>query len=193
LVVNTKNTLLRPVHWFALFIFSCALAAQAQTVREEVSLLDKPDGKPGNVKLAAGSSVKAVKRQGFWVEVDASGKTGWLKVSQINFAGATGGATAIDTGRLGTGNIVATSAARGLSAKDLVSGQPDFNEVNKLDALTAPPQMVQSFLVAGGLVTVTEKIQLTAPRPAPTAPKAEGVSSSQNDPSTPKKKADDEW
>jgi hypothetical protein len=193
LVVNTKNALLRPVHWFSLFIFSCALVAQAQTVREEALLLDKPDGKPGNVKLAAGSPVKAVKRQGFWVEVDASGKTGWLKVSQINFAGATGGATAIDTGRLGTGNIVATSAARGLSAKDLVSGQPDFNEVNKLDALTAPPQMVQSFLVSGGLVALTEKIQLNVPRPAPTAPKAEGVNSSNNDPSTPKKKADDEW
>ena len=192
-MVNTKNALLRPVHWFSLFIFSCALVAQAQTVREEALLLDKPDGKPGNVKLAAGSPVKAVKRQGFWVEVDASGKTGWLKVSQINFAGATGGATAIDTGRLGTGNIVATSAARGLSAKDLVSGQPDFNEVNKLDGLTAPPQMVQSFLVAGGLVALTEKIQLNAPRPAPTAPKAEGVNSSNNDPSTPKKKADDEW
>jgi hypothetical protein len=192
-VVNTKNALLRPVHWFSLFIFSCALVAQAQTVREEALLLDKPDGKPGNVKLAAGSPVKAVKRQGFWVEVDASGKTGWLKVSQINFAGATGGATAIDTGRLGTGNIVATSAARGLSAKDLVSGQPDFNEVNKLDALTAPPQMVQSFLVSGGLVALTEKIQLNVPRPAPTAPKAEGVNSSNNDPSTPKKKADDEW
>ena len=192
-MVNTKNRLLRPIQWFALLIFSCALAAQAQTVREEVLLLDKPDGKPGNVKLAAGSPVKAVRRQGFWVEVDASGKTGWLKVSQINFAGATGGATAIDTGRLGTGNIVATSAARGLSAKDLVSGQPDFNEVNKLDALTAPPQMVQSFLVAGGLVAVTEKIQLTIPRPAPTAPKGEGVSSSKNDPSTPKRKADDEW
>jgi hypothetical protein len=165
----------------------------AQSLREEAVLLDKPDGKPGSVKLVAGSPVKTLKRQGFWVEVDSAGKTGWLKVSQINFAGATGGATAIDTGRLGTGNIVATSAARGLSAKDLVSGQPDFNEVNKLDALTAPPQMVQSFLVSGGLVALTEKIQLNVPRPAPTAPKAEGVNSSNNDPSTPKKKADDEW
>ena len=191
--MNTKNALLRQALCITLFIISCALVAQAQTVREEALLFDKPDGKPGNVKLASGSPVKALKRQGFWVEVDASGKTGWLKVSQINFAGATGGATAIDTGRLGTGNIVATSAARGLSAKDLVSGRPDFNEVNKLDALTAPPQMVQSFMVAGGLVAVNEKIQLTVPRPAPTASKAEGVNSSNNDFSTQKKKADDEW
>ena len=50
----------------------------AQTVREEATLLDRPDGKPGNVKLAAGTSLKTLKRQGFWVEVDASGKTGWL-------------------------------------------------------------------------------------------------------------------
>ena len=136
----------------------------AQTVREEATLLDKPDGKPGNVKLAAGTSLKTLKRQGFWVEVDASGKTGWLKVSQINFAGATSGATAIDTGRLGTGNIVATSAARGLSAKDLVSGQPDFNEAAKLELLTAQPSAVQAFLTAGNVVAINQKIQLTVPQ-----------------------------
>ena len=166
---------------------------QAQTVREEAVLLDKPDGKPGNVKLTAGSPVKTIKRQGFWVEVDAAGKTGWLKVSQINFAGATGGATAIDTGRLGTGNIVATSAARGLSAKDLISGQPNFEEATKLDTLTAQPTVVQSFLVAGSVVAINRKIQLTAPRLTPAATPAAGARQSSGSSSSTKKKGDDEW
>ena len=146
-MVSINKTYAHILRWMLLIGSVVLFSAQAQTVREEAVLLDKPDGKPGSVKLAAGSPVKTLKRQGFWVEVDAAGKTGWLKVSQINFAGATGGATAIDTGRLGTGNIVATSAARGLSAKDLISGQPNFDEANKLDTLTAQPAVVQSFLV----------------------------------------------
>jgi hypothetical protein len=180
--------------WIAFLCSSllCGLL-QAQTVREEVVLLDKPEGKLGNVKLAAGSPVKTLKRQGFWVEVDAAGKTGWLKVSQINFAGATGGATAIDTGRLGTGNIVATSAARGLSAKDLISGQPNFEEANKLDTLTAQPAVVQSFLAAGSVVAINQKIQLTAPRPTPAAAPAAGAGQSSGSSSSTKKKGDDEW
>ena len=180
--------------WLGLLLCVYALAGHAQTVREEALLLDKPEGKPTNIKLSAGAAVKTVKRQGFWVEVDASGKTGWLKVSQINFAGATGGATAIDTGRLGTGNIVATSAARGLSAKDLISGQPNLNEATKLEGLTAEPQTVQAFLVAGGITPIKDKIQLTVPKPAaPAAPAAAGGGSSNSAPSDAKKKGNDDW
>ena len=173
-------------------LLSCAL--HAQTVREEAVLLDKPDGKPTAIKLSAGAAVKTVKRQGFWVEVDAAGKTGWLKVSQINFAGATGGATAIDTGRLGSGNIVSTSAARGLSAKDLVSGQPNLNEANKLEGLTADAQVVQSFLVAGGVTPIKDKVQLTVPKPAaPAAAAASGNGPAGSAPGEAKKKGNDDW
>jgi hypothetical protein len=184
----------RKVHWLALLstALMCSVLS-AQTVREEAVLLDKPDGKPGNVKLSPGIQVKTLKRQGFWVEVDAAGKVGWLKVSQINFAGATGGSTAIDTGRLGTGNIVATSAARGLSAKDLVSGQPNFNEANKLEALTAQPAAVQAFLAAGAVVAINQKIQLSAPRPVAAAAPAVGGGQATGSSSSAKKKGDDEW
>lgn len=115
-------------HWLVLISSVFTLGVHAQTIREEASLFDRQEGKPGAVSLSAGSTVKALRRQGFWVEVDAAGRVGWLKVSQMSFAGATAGATAIDTGRLGTGNMVATSAARGLSAKDLVGGQPNLAE-----------------------------------------------------------------
>lgn len=170
-----------------------SIGLSAQTVKEAVVLLDQPDGKPTATKLAAGAAVKTVKRQGFWVEVDASGKTGWLKVSQINFAGATGGPTSIDTGRLGTGNIVATSAARGLSAKDLVSGQPNLNEASKLEGLTADPPAVQAFLVAGGVQAIKEKIQLTVPKPPAPAPSATESGSSGAPSGDGKKKGNDDW
>jgi len=191
--VNTNKKNSHILRWILLIGSVFLFSAHAQTLREEVVLLDKPDGKPGNVKLAVGSPIKTLKRQGFWVEVDAAGKTGWLKVSQINFAGATAGATAIDTGRLGTGNIVATSAARGLSAKDLISGQPNFEEANKLDTLSAQPAMVQSFLAAGSVVAINQKIQLTAPRPTPAATPAAGAGQSSGSSSPTRKKGDDEW
>lgn len=183
----------RAWRWTGLALCVLSLASNAQTLREDAPLLDRPDGKPAASKLVAGSSVKALKRQGFWVEVDAAGKVGWLKVSQINFAGAVGGATAIDTGRLGTGNIVATSAARGLSAKDLVSGRPNFDEANKLDLLMAQSAAVQPFLLAGGVVAISEKIQLGAPRStAPAMPANAGVQPAGTT-SPGKKKGDDEW
>ena len=191
--MSTEHNYFRTALSAGLLFLACIGGTYAQTVREEATLLDKPDGKPGSVKLAAGSPVKTLKRQGFWVEVDAAGKTGWLKVSQINFAGAAGGSTAIDTGRLGTGNIVATSAARGLSAKDLVSGQPDFNEANKLELLTATPATVQTFLMAGNVTAISQKIQLTAPRPAPAATPPAGSGQGAGSSSSTKKKGDDEW
>lgn len=192
-MANTERTRWRALRWS---VWVCCLLTgwvHAQTLREESPLFDKPDGKPGAVKIKSGTPVKALKRQGFWVEVDAEGKTGWLKASQLNFAGATGGPTAIDTGRLGTGNIVATSAARGLSAKDLVSGQPNFNEASKLDALAVTPQAAQAFMVAGGLQPVSEKVQLTAPKPASTAVPATSGAPSATGVTPTKKKGDDDW
>jgi hypothetical protein len=94
---------------------------------------------------------------------------------------------------LGTGNIVATSAARGLSAKDLVSGQPNFNEANKLEALTAQPAAVQAFLAAGAVVAINQKIQLSAPRPVAAAAPAVGGGQATGSSSSAKKKGDDEW
>ena len=176
---------------YAITISSFSGMALSQTVKEEIFLIDKPDGKPTANKLSAGTVVKTTKRQGFWIEVEASGKVGWLKVSNLNFAGNAGGSTAIDTGRLGSGNIVSTSAARGLSAKDLVSGQPNINEVNKLEALSAEPQAVQIFLATGGVTAIKEKIQLnsqTNSGQSVTSGNSTRSSSNQE-----KKKGNDDW
>jgi hypothetical protein len=75
----------------------------------------------------------------------------------------------------------------------LVSGQPNFEEANKLDTLTAQPAVVQSFLVAGSVVAINQKIQLTAPRPTPAATPAAGAGQSSGSSSSTKKKGDDEW
>ena len=177
-------------------------AAQAQTLRQDAPLFDKPDGAAVGAPLKTGAAVKMLKRQGFWVEVDAGGKTGWLKASLLNFGGATGGATAIDTGRLGTGNIVSTSSARGLSSKDLLSGKPNMEEAAKLDLLVLDSAAVSAFMGQGNVKPISEKVALVAVRSA--APAAGSVSNSGSGTgaavsgskpagAAPQKKADDDW
>ncbi len=178
-----------------LVVMASVTPAWCQALREEATLFDKPSGTPSAAKLKAGVAVKVLKREGFWVEVDVAGKAGWLKVSQINFAGASGGPTAIDTGRLGTGNIVATSAARGLSAKDLVSGQANYAEANRLELLTTQSPTVQAFLTSGGVVAIKDKVQLAAvkPSPASTVQSSTAGANASGDRPNSKKKGDDDW
>lgn len=169
----------------------------AQTLREEAALFDKPDGAAQGAKFKAATPLKVLKRQGFWVEVDAGGKTGWLKVSSVSFAGAAG-PVAIDTGRLGTGNIVATSAARGLSAKDLLEGTPNYDEAARLEALALDASGVTAFRSQGGVQPVANVAALAAPRPvAAAAPAGGGNGNGAGGSAAPagnaKKKGEDDW
>ena len=171
----------------------------AQTLREEVALFDKPDGAAQGSKLKAATPLKLLKRQGFWVEVDAGGKTGWLKVSSVSFAGAVG-PVSIDTGRMGTGNIVATSAARGLSAKDLLEGTPNYDEATRLESLALDASGVAAFRAQGGVQPVGNIATLTAPRAVAAAAPAGGGNSgghSAGGAAAPagnaRKKGDDDW
>ncbi len=188
-----------PVLLFLLLIFSSAVI-QAQTLKENTGLFDKPDGaKTADAK--AGTPLKITKRQGFWVEVDAGGKKGWVKLGVVNMASTTGGSVALDTGRTGKGNIVSTSAARGLSAKDLLQGKPDPQAVVKLESYVLDATVVPSFRTEGGIHPLTEKIALTAP-PAEPAAKSEAKpeekkateTTADEDYDTPKKKKrKDDW
>lgn len=149
--------------------WAACCAAQGQSLRADSTLADAPNGAPKTPSVKSGTAVKVLRRDGFWLEVDAGGRTGWVRASAI-VLGSGGGAVAIDTGRLGSGNIVATSVSRGLSAKDLISGKPDFDQVTRLEALSAEASTVQGFVNQGHLQPPSEKVSLLAPRaPAPLA------------------------
>lgn len=129
--------------------------ATAQTTVGAVGLRAEaqPDAKVVQ-KLADKAAVKVLKRQGFWVEVEAAGAKGWLKVSEISLgsgAPAAGGLGGLDTGRTGKGNIVSTSAARGLTAKELVAAKPDPQQVAQLKGLAVTASAADAFAKAGGL------------------------------------------
>jgi hypothetical protein len=139
-------------------------SAQSQTLNKATDLKASPAGDARTVKsLASGTAVKLAKREGFWVEVDAGGAKGWIKLSDVTMgSGATGGIGALDTGRTGKGNIVSTSAARGLSAKELVAAKPDVQEFESLKTLGVSAQEADQFAQAGGLKTRTVAM-LSAP------------------------------
>lgn len=192
--MNIKNNLMlvwAGCLWAVLSLFS--LAVHAQVVRENAPLVDAPDGKTVVLNVKAGTAAKAVKRQGFWVLVEAGGKTGWIKASALSFSGGSGGPTAIDTGRMGQSNIVSTSSARGLSAKDLLSGQPNLEEVAWLESRSISQSSLQIFLTSGGIISVAgQQVQLTASRTVTAVPAAE-PNTAENAKSATKKKGDDDW
>jgi hypothetical protein len=176
-------------------VFSSVI--QAQTLKENTGLFDKPDGaKTADAK--AGTPLKITKRQGFWIEVDAGGKKGWVKLGVVNMASTIGGSVALDTGRTGKGNIVSTSAARGLSAKDLLQGKPDPQAVVKLESYVLDASVVPAFRTEGSIHPLTEKIALTVPPAEPVAKQEEKVKATDtpadDDYDTPKKKKrKDDW
>jgi hypothetical protein len=97
---------------------------------------------------------------------------------------------------LGTGNIVSTSAARGLSAKDLLNGAPRMDEVAKMAQFAPDGAAVQAFLSQGRVVALAQTVSLKAAAPStgkPAAAQSEGGRAAVGDSSkpTPKKGADD--
>ena len=145
----------------------------AQSLSKAADLKASPAPEAKTVEsVAANVSVKLLKRQGFWVEVSAGGATGWIKLSDLNMSAASGpGLSAVDTGRTGKGNIVSTSAARGLSDKELTSAKPDAQQFEQLKALAVKPVDAENFAQAAGLKSRT--VALLAP-PAAGAAVAEG-------------------
>ena len=86
--MNIKNLITQMLHFFAVCLLLMSFTANAQTLREDASLSDKAEGAPGATKLKAGSSVKVLKRQGFWVEVknpvDADLNFDWWMVEEAD-------------------------------------------------------------------------------------------------------------
>lgn len=168
------------------------LPVLGQALKEEATLLDKPDGtKVGTGK--SGTAVKIKGRQGFWVEVEIGGKSGWVKLGQLSLAGASGSSVPLDTGRAGTGNIVSTSAARGLSAKDLVNGKPDSQAAVNLAGFTVDADAVIRFRTDGGIAVLPDKVALVATATPTKAPAKDTQGDDDFDTPKKSKKAGDDW
>ncbi|MEB3151188.1 MAG: hypothetical protein VKL60_19485 [Sphaerospermopsis sp.] len=126
--------------------------AFSQTIKTETPLFDSPDGKSTKNILKEGAEVKVLNRKGFWVQIESAGLKGWVKVGTIKFSDSKVGGVAIDTGRATTGNIVASSASRGLSAIELEKAKPNFDDIALLDAYIPVTENINSFKKDGDLI-----------------------------------------
>jgi hypothetical protein len=174
-----------------LLILSFVLVAhtlKAQTVRSDVYLHDQPEGQTTKNLVKANSAIKVLQRKSFWVEIQSENKRGWLKLNAIQFMTATN-AIAIDTGRTGKNNIVATSVSRGLSAQELTNANPNFDQAKKLKTFAVTNNDAQAFLAAAAIKSPVQKIFLQGENKAikstPVSPK--------NIDSKTTPKAEDDW
>lgn len=144
----------------------------AQTSNKSTDLKASPANDSKVIKnIPAGTALKLSKREGFWVEVEAGGAKGWVKLSDVTMGqGPAGGLGVLDTGRAGKGNVVSTSAARGLSARELVAATPDLNEFENLKKLSVTSRDAEQFSNEGGLAT--RSMPLLASGGAPTQGRA---------------------
>ena len=167
-------------------------AGQAQSLKQEGRLHDRVEGQLQGAVLAMGTELKVLGRQGFWVQVDAGGRTGWIKASGVFFGSDRNGVVRLDTGRLGSGNIVAGSATRGLSAKDLLEGAPRPQELARLSQFTASVAAQQEFKNQGALRAPAMPVALQAATGAVAG--TDGVRAHEQAPPVPKtSKGSDEW
>jgi hypothetical protein len=89
---------------------------------------------------------------------------------------------------------VSTSAARGLSAKDLVSGKPNAKELEKFSQFIATDSDITTFASVGKLQPVKDKIVLRAPAVGkPKEVKKEPVKVRENTKEVVVEESDDEW
>jgi hypothetical protein len=128
--------------------------------------------KVGAVKV--GTQISVVKRQGLWAQLQTANGTGWVRLGLLSFGGVSG-VVALDTGRAGKGNVVSTSAARGLSSKDLLSGRPNTGAVSAMDNWIPDPGTVEKFASEGGVTTVNLTSSLRAPPVASSSRKSEAA------------------
>lgn len=153
--------------------------AFSQQVKKDTPVVssDQPGATSvGTVK--SGVSAKVLERRGFWVKIEAGGLTGWIKISSLQFGIGGGSKIALDTGRMTTGNIVSTSAARGMTKGEFLESTPNESALALLENNVPAADAVGKFSEIGRLVP--KKIAALAVPAANPKPAAESASTKKN-------------
>jgi hypothetical protein len=111
-----------------------------------------------SAKLAANQQVTIVSRKGGWVEVEANGQTGWVRMLNVRLAVA-GGPAAGQTNvraasllRTNSSGKTVTTGIKGLGEEDLQNAAPDPAQVAELTAMAVPASEASANALASGLV-----------------------------------------
>ena len=111
--------------------------------------------------LAAGDRVDILKRQGGWYQVRSSKGRGWVRMLNVR-RGETSKASAeteisgllsLDSGRAGTGNMVASTGIRGLSEEQLKAAKYSASELKRSDSFVQSVADAREFALRDKLVS----------------------------------------
>lgn len=100
---------------------------------------------PVVVWLEANEPLSILDRQGGWMQVDARGKSGWVRMLNVRLpSSASGGGqssllAASAMYRTGSSGSTVTTGVKGLGESDLRTAQPDFNQLAALEAQGVSP------------------------------------------------------
>ena len=114
----------------ALSLLSVSAWSQLAWIKKETALLSEPKT-TGTARNVLGPKTKATVliRKGIWVQIQANGENGWVKLSSLRFGDSGNYRTSLSdlkTGREGAGNNVAATGARGLEAETLALAKADY-------------------------------------------------------------------
>lgn len=138
----------------------------------ELKARGAPDS-PTLAQLPENTPVKVLARGGGWTRVEAGGKSGWVRVFHLRFAGnvesasSSGGGLASLGSALGFGQKneqarLATTGIRGLSSEDVKNANPDPAELARMQSYRADRAAAEHFAKEARLVAV----RIAVPREA---------------------------
>lgn len=111
-------------------------------------------------KFTRGDKLEILSKQGAWLKIKTSKNTGWVRLLSVKRGSSTSsgsqakGVLDVASGRAGTGQVVATTGVRGLSAEELKSAKFNEAEVKTLEGYTQSAAQGQQFASSGGLKAI---------------------------------------
>jgi hypothetical protein len=111
-----------------------------------------------SAKLPANQPVTIVGRKGGWIEVEANGQTGWLRMLNVRLQGASSPAPgqanvrAASLLRTNSSGKTVTTGIKGLGEEDLQNAAPNPAQVAKLADFAVPASEASANAQASGLV-----------------------------------------
>ena len=152
-----------------LFFFSFFLAfgefAQDAIVLKNITLFKEASISSGSlISIEAKKTVKIIEKKGFWVKIEADGKSGWIKLSDIELPSISNNIDLLSTGRKANGNIVNTAGVRGLSPEELKGAKPNTAalEVAIKNSELIKDSDIANFINGGGLTPKSSTPQIKA-------------------------------
>lgn len=138
-----------------------SMAAEMSTALKNDNIRAEPyaDAKMTG-KFTRGDKLEILSKQGAWLKIKTAKNTGWVRLlsvkrtSSSSSASQAKGVLDIASGRAGTGQVVATTGVRGLSAEDLKSAKFNEAEVKTLEGYTESAVQGQQFANSGGLKAI---------------------------------------